>query len=121
MHDRYLANKKAAVFYNTEPTMTDQSQARETDINVIVKTFARTGQAVGTSQPPAPPADYTVLPEDFRGFIEMARSVAKHRAALPQELQHFSTDELVRLTPDEIRKILTPPAPTPAPTEEPKK
>jgi len=113
----WAKNKAAARFKNTAPTKTDQSAAAETDINVIVDKFLRTGQAP-RGRTPLPPDDYSQYPEDFRGFLEMAKSITRHRAELPPALQKLSTDELLRLTPAEITAILTP-APTPTPTPAP--
>lgn len=110
----YAHNKLAARTRTTQPTLTDQSQARETDINVIVGRFLRTGQAPG-GQPPIY-GDFTHLDGDLRDMIERARTLHKERAKLPKELQKLPIEELLALPPDKLADILKPPAPTPANT-----
>lgn len=115
----YRENKQRAIYRNTEPTLTDQSQANDTDINVIVKKYG----ALGTV--PVPPGeamygDFTKIPTDLRAMIEESRMLDNYRAKLPPQLKDMSVDELMELTPQKLTTILTPPpAPTPAP--EPKK
>ena len=104
---------------NDEPTATDQSAARETDLNIILQRYAQSGTLQSHGKDPMY-EDWTEYPEDLRGFIERARTAEKLRASLPQELKGKTLDELVRLTPNELHNILTPPAPTPPPKDEPK-
>lgn len=104
----YKANKAKAIHFNNEPTMTDQSQAEQTDINIIVTQFIRTGQAPsGAAQPIY--GDFSELPEDLRGFIEMGRSMNGLIQQLPAELQGIPVHELVRMTNEQITAILNPP------------
>lgn len=106
----YQRNKEASKTRNTDPTLTDQSAAREADINVIVGRFTKTGMVpVAKLQPMA--GDYSQLPTDLRGFIETARGLHDLRRKLPLELRDHSIEKLLALTPDELTKILTPPAP----------
>lgn len=112
---RYKANKEHAKSYNDEPTMTDQSQAASTDINIIVTQFLRTGQGPGGINPIY--GDFTQLPEDLRGFIEMGRSITTLRGALPEQLQGLDPRELFAMTNEQITAMLKPPE---QPKEEPK-
>lgn len=106
----YKQNRQRARTKNTKPSATDQSQARETDINVIVGRFLGTGAAPGASGAPLF-MDATELPDDLRGFIETARTIDAHRNSLPAQLRDKSVEEILALSPDELTRILTPPQP----------
>lgn len=112
--------RAAARTINNEPTETEQSSASETDLNVILKRYLQSGTVTGHGKEPMY-EDWTEYPEDLRGFIEHARSAAKLRKQLPKELQGYSLEDLVKLTPDELTRILTPPAPPPDKPAEPPK
>jgi len=112
MNSIYKRNKERAIYRNTEPTMTDQAGANETDINVIVGRFMVSNQLPANGQEPIY-GDFTNLPEDLRGFIETAQSLAEKRAELPEVLRDMPIEELLALTPEELTNKLTPPAPTP--------
>lgn len=113
---RYFANKMAAITKNTDPTMTDQAAANETDINVIVKKFAVHGQVPGASGQPMS-GDFTQIPTSLREMIEKTREVADLRKKLPPELRSMTMPELLALTPEQLKNKLTPPEP-PAKTTE---
>jgi len=114
----YEQNKARAVYNNTDPTETDQSQAKDTDINVIVGRFGIGRLAPGTKVPPIY-ADLTDMPRDLRGFIETARNLDTLREKLPEQLRGQNVDELLALTPEQIHGILFPPKPaTPPDTKE---
>lgn len=105
---KYKQNKADAVTFNEEPTMTDQSQAAQTDINVIVTQFLRTGAApVPRTEPHF--GDFTQLPEDLRGFIDLGRSIGPLRESLPPQLQGIPLDQLITMSNEQITAILTPP------------
>lgn len=106
---RYHDNKADAVTFNNEPTKTDQSQAQHTDINVIVNQFLRTGQAPAGQTPLY--GDFSELPKDTRGFIEMGRSINTLKNRLPAQLQDIPTDVLFKMTTAEINAKLAPPEP----------
>lgn len=106
----FQANKRRAITHTTKPTETDQSQARDTDINVIVKQFLVHGQAPGHNKQPIN-ADFTQLPTDLRGFIEMGQSLAELKAKLPDQVRELPTEELLALTPEQLLNKLTPPQP----------
>jgi len=112
----YARNKAASRTKTTMPTATDQAAAHDTDRNIIMTRYMVHGQAPGTAVAPRF-GDFTRLPTDLRGFLDQARGLAQLRRKLPKELQNMSTDELTRLTPEELKKILTPPAPPPATKE----
>jgi len=115
----YKANKERAKYRSDMPTATDQSQVHSTDINIIVNQFMRTGQA----PPGATPiyGDFTELPEDLRGFIEMGRSIGKLTNELPEPLREVPVHELVAMTDEQILRKLNPPEqPANAPKDDPK-
>lgn len=110
----YANNRKRARTVTKTPTLTDQSQARETDINIIVGRFLKTGTAPGAPKQPVEGVDWTQYPTDLRGFIETSRDYLRHKNALPEQLRNIPVEKLVYMTPDELTTILTPPAPKPA-------
>lgn len=104
---------------NTEPTMTDQSGAADTDINLIVKRYGVFGQAPGAATEPVY-GDFADLPIDLREKIELIRSIPQLQRSLPEQLATRSLQDLASLTNEQLTAILQPvvtPAPTPAPTE----
>lgn len=103
----YKRNKLKARFFNTEPSATDQSQANDTDVNVIVKRYAITGTAPGAAHEPMY-EDFTSIPGNLRDMIEQTRSVAKLRRTLPAPLREMPVDELLALKPEDIQRILKP-------------
>lgn len=111
-HSNWAKNKIAAIFINTEPTLTDQAGARDTDINVIVAQFGIHGQAPGAPGDPIY-GDFTGLPQGLRESIETARRLDIYKNQLPDALKGMSIDELLALTPETLRAKLTP-AETPA-------
>lgn len=94
------------------PSLTDQSQANDTDINVIVKRYGIHGQAPGASTPPQF-GDFTGLPDNLRDMIEMARTIEARRKELPQQLAEMPIEDILALTTDQLTTILNPPAPKP--------
>lgn len=110
----YYRNRERANFKSTKPSLTDQSQAAGTDINVIVNQFLKTGQVRGPATPPMY-GDFTSLPGDLRGMIETSRKVKELRHKLPKQLQEMPVEELLALQPNELKNILQPPAEPPAP------
>lgn len=99
--------------HNTDPTMTDQSGAADTDINLIVKRYGVYGTAPGASQPGIY-GDFSDLPTDLAERIQLMRRIPELKANLPKELADLTIDEIVNLTPDQLKAKLQPPAPTPA-------
>jgi hypothetical protein len=108
MNNNWRTNKQKAVYNNRRPTLADQAAARDTDINVIVRNYAVHGQLPLPRGTPLT-GDFTQLPTDLRGFIDLARSTKLLRTQLPKQLQHLSNDQLLLLTPDQILKMITPP------------
>lgn len=115
----WKTNKQRAIYRDTSPTLTDQSQAEETNINVIVKRYAVTGAAPGAAGEPLY-GDWTQLPGGLRDMIEASRDIKELRKKLPKELAELPVTDLLKLSPADIERILAPPAPTPEPTEEKK-
>lgn len=115
----YKINKAKSRTVNNQPTMTDQAGAKDTDINVIVGQFLVHGQMPGTTKQPIPDADFTNMPTDLRGFIDLGKTIEENKAKLPQQLHGMSVDKILSLTPEELKTILTPPE-TQKPNEETK-
>jgi hypothetical protein len=118
-HEQRAAQRAKARTYTDlekDPTLTDQSQANDTNINVIVKRYGVHAQAPGGSTPPIY-GDFTGLPTDLRGMIETARTINEQRERLPKALQDMPIEELLSLTNEQLTTILTPPAKTPADQE----
>lgn len=103
----YARNKERAKTINNEPTLTDQSQAENTDINIIVTQFMRTGQAPQGAQPVY--ADYSEFPTDLKSMFDMARNVKEQVEALPVQLQGIPLEQLVRMTTEQINAMLPKP------------
>lgn len=113
----YAENKlKARTSNKGIPTRTDQSQAKDTDLNVILGKFAISGRVTGTSQG-AMYGDFTRIPRDLREMIDTARDLENQRKRLPKALRDMPVEELMALTPDKLKAILEP---APEPKEEPK-
>lgn len=114
MRANYMKNKIAAMHTNMDPSMTDQSQAADTDVNVIVKKYAVTGQAPGMAKKPIY-LDFTQIPDTLRGMMEKGHELRGYRAKLPEQLRELPLEALLTLTPEQIKAIVEPPKP-----EEPK-
>lgn len=112
----YADNKLRAIYKNADPTQTDQSQARETDINIIVHRYMGTGQIRSNGAQPMY-IDTSNLPGDLKGFLEGAAQLEKTRKRLPEQLRNMSTEEILSLTTEQLTNIMAPPAATPTPTE----
>jgi len=101
-------NKELAITRDTTPSLTDQGAARDTDINVIVGQFLVHGKVPGAKNPPLY-GDFTELPKDLRGMIELANSLKTNKDRLPEQLRGIPIAELLALTPAEINAKLAPP------------
>lgn len=106
----YYTNKEKARTRTTKPTKTDQSQAHETDINVIVGRYFQSGTAPGAKGTPLY-GDFTGLPRDYRDMIETARSIERHRGELPKELANLQIADLVEMDGQALKDYLTPAKP----------
>jgi len=100
----YTTNAKLAEYHDNTPTMTDQSGARDTDINVIVGQFGISGTVPGT-QGTAQNLDLTEIPTDLRSMIEKARELNELKNGLPPEYQHLSTEELLTTPPAALAQL----------------
>lgn len=112
---RYLKRKEAAKYRSSKPTMTDQSQAADTDVNIIMGKFGIGGTVTVTGKQPIY-ADFTGLPSNLADMIRMSRRSAELRQSLPPQLRQMPDEQLFALTRDELTNILTPPEP---PAEKP--
>lgn len=109
----YQQNKAASRIKYTKPTLTDQSQAASTDINIVLKQFRITGQAAVQAGTPLY-EDWTNHPRDLRELLDQSRNLNKTIRNLPKPLQEIPLSQLIQLTPTQVRDKLIPPAPTPA-------
>lgn len=109
-HSNWARNKERAKYRNTDASLTEQSQARETDINVIVGRMGVSGTVPGTTKTPMG-GDFTNLPVDLREMIETSRTMKQARQNLPPELRDIPVDELLNMTATDIVARLTPPKP----------
>lgn len=106
----YAINKLKSRTINKLPTLTDQSAAKDTDRNVIVKKFMIHGQVPSGTKPPIY-ADFTKLPRDLQGFLRQAQSVARLRKQLPPEFADLTMEAILKLTPEQIAEKLKKPEP----------
>jgi len=95
-------------------SLTDQSQADDTNINVILKKYGVTGVARGVAGAPQY-LDHSQLPRDLREAFDLTRRAEDMRKNLPEGLRNKTVEELNKLTMEELNTILHPPAPSPAP------
>lgn len=116
MNSNYKANKAKAIYINNTPTMTDQSQAEDTNVNVIMKKYRITGVVPGAAKAPIF-ADFTELPTSLQQLMEEAQRLPEHLNNLPDQLKGMPLDELVNLTGADLQAILRPKAPTPTQQE----
>lgn len=106
--------------YNDGKSLADQSQANDTNINVILKKYGVTGVATGRAGAPQY-LDHTAMPRDLREAYDQVRGANRLRESLPEPLRGKTLDELNELTMEQLNSILHPPAPTPEqPKDEPK-
>lgn len=102
----YAENKQRSRTIIVGTTLTDQAGAEATDINVIVRKMQTTGTFPAGAKPPMY-VDLSILPDNLRDMLEMSRNVESHREALPPELQHLSTSELIAMEPKSIAGLMT--------------
>lgn len=102
----YHRNKELSKTLTIGQTMTDQSGAEATDINIIVKKLAMTGTIPGSSTPPMY-VDMSEIPDNLRDMLEMSRNIEKHRNELPQALRSLSTAELLSTDPNRLSAMIT--------------
>lgn len=114
----YKERKAAAIYRPTKPTKTDQSQAKDTDVNLIVKRFTVSGTAPGTSAQPMY-GDFSILPKDLREMIEQVRGIEKLRKGLPRNMQNLTLQDIVELDNQALERYLLP-TPTPGASKETK-
>jgi len=98
---------------NDGKSLTDQSQANDTDINVIVKKYGVNAATRGTNAEPEY-IDHTQRPKDLREAFEMAHRAQELKNDLPASLRNKTMEELTALTADQLNAILNPPATPPA-------
>lgn len=115
--ETYRERAKRLATRTTKPSLTDQSMAKDTDLNVIVGKFLKGHPAPGSARTPIHGADLYDFPTDLREAIEMARSLDEKRAQLPEQLRDMPMEQLMVLNRDELTRILTPPATPPEPKE----
>lgn len=124
----YSHNRDRSIFFgtnNTEESLTQQSDAEDCDINVIMKKYARTGQLPVVQLQPLY-GDFSEV-DDFRGmqdkikaandaFAEIPAHIRKRFNNDPQEFINFATD---KENLPELRKLGLANPEIPAPVEPP--
>jgi len=102
----YRENKRRAITPTIGVTMTDQSGAEATDINVIVRKMNQTGMMpAGAKQPIY--ADFSDIPNNLKDMLDMSRNLEEHRSQLPEGLQGLSTAELINTPPARLQEMIT--------------
>lgn len=102
----YARNKAASRKPIIGVTKTDQSGARDTDINVIVDRMKQTGMfPAGAKQPFY--ADLSIIPDNLRDMMEMSKNIEEHRNQLPEALKGMSAAELLTADPQKIANLMT--------------
>lgn len=110
----YQINKVRSRTRTTEPSMTDQSQRSNTDINVMLSGYKMGEITTGRGAAAAPQyEDYANVPGDLRDMIELSRQMPTTRNKLPPALRDIPQDQLLSLSMDELQAILVPPAKPP--------
>lgn len=109
----YKRNKAKARTVTKLPSLTDQSAANASDINVILKRQRITGTVPGPAQQPIS-GDFSQLPVGLRDFIHEGRRLEQLRNRLPPQLKDMLTEELLSLSTEQLQVILAPPADKPA-------
>lgn len=99
-------------------SMADQSQAEDTNINVILRKYGVTGVATGRAGPPQY-LDHTEHPEDYRQAIELTRKIGTLQQQLPEQLKNMTLEQVTHLSNEQLNAILAPPKTEP-PKEETK-
>lgn len=102
-----IPNKNRGKTLNKDPSLTDQSGAKDTDLNIIVKKFVQTGTMPGQKEKPLY-GDFSNLPTDLRGFIQQARSIEKLRGELPKALADLTVEDLVVMDDQALVEYLKP-------------
>lgn len=111
-----IPNKERGKTTNNDPTLTDQSGAKEADLNVIVERMIRTGTVNRAKDQPIY-GDFSQLPRDYREFIHQARSLEKLRGELPKELAALTVEDLVVMDNQALADYLKPKQPAKKPEE----
>lgn len=114
-----IPNKDRGKIVQQGPTMTDQSGAKDADLNVIVERMIRTGTVTQAKDQPMY-GDFSELPRDYREFIHQARSLEKLRGELPKELAALTVEDLVVMDNRALADYLKPKEP-PQEVKEPQK
>lgn len=114
----YQRNKELSKTRDRTPTLTDQSQARETNINIIVGRMLKTGQVPGAPKQPLY-LDTSEMPETLAEAYEQIKALQSQRAKLPEQLRGMPIEQLLSLTPEQLNSILKPPAKPAEPPQPP--
>lgn len=102
----YAENKARSKILTIGTTMTDQSGAAATDINIIVAKMNQTGMMPQTSKQGFY-ADMSEIPTNLRDMLELSNSMEQNRNSLPDALRHLSTAELLDTPPQRLQEMMT--------------
>lgn len=97
----YYKNRERARIQTIGSTLTDQSAAANTDINVIVRNAAISGTAPGSAKPPIY-GDFSEIPTNLRDMLELSKSIEGHKQQLPAALQSMTVEELINADPQKL-------------------
>lgn len=104
--ERYDERRKRLATRTKGETLTDQSQAADCDINIIVRKHMPGTPVPGSPRQPIYGADLTKIPRDLASAIASVRHMETLRGQLPKEFKDLAIDDLLAYTPDQIHEIL---------------
>lgn len=99
----YAINKAKAIYRSNAPSLTDQAAYKDTDLNIVIPRYLTTGHAPGQVKP-GEFMDLSEVPQDLRGLIDESRRINQYRQQLPEELRDIPTEQLIYMSPEEMRR-----------------
>lgn len=106
--DQWLTRKAKLATDDQTPTMTDQSGAEDTDVNVIVKRYGVYGTMPQGTANPQYGQDLSEIPTDLATAIETVRGLEALKNKLPEGLKKLTIDQLMTYTPEAITRLAQP-------------
>jgi len=93
----YYQNRTHARTVNNEPSLTEQSMARDTDLNIIVEKFKITGRVPSAQHNPSRATSPTS--RTTSGDSSKPQKHQDCRAKLPPQLREMPIEQLLALNP----------------------
>lgn len=106
--EQWLTRKAKLATDDQTPTMTDQSGAEDTDVNVIVKRYGVYGTMAQGTAKPLYGQDFSELPNDLATAIETVRGLETLKDQLPDGLKNLTIEDLMTYTPEAITRLAQP-------------